>query len=203
MWRAHHVRPGGIQNLSRRGRRSGACGDDGDLCEILLYQALAGGIWGVPIARARPPKKDVISPMRLVTGSRRRQSRVWLGIALYMLGDLDEAGRVFFRWPRRAEVSRGPHHDGLRQHRRFAAGAYIPRPARRGAARGSPRLRPRPRWAGSSGTRVYAVWPLPASPPANGRGEAGVRGGLAAHHSPARRRHQGPYPDGRGRSGVR
>jgi predicted ATPase/class 3 adenylate cyclase/DNA-binding CsgD family transcriptional regulator len=72
-----------------------ACDDRRALCEIRLYQAVAGGIWGDPVsARAAAEEcRDLGDALgdRFASWN----SRVWLGIALYMLGDLDEARRVF------------------------------------------------------------------------------------------------------------
>jgi predicted ATPase/class 3 adenylate cyclase len=72
-----------------------ACDDRRALCGIRLYQAVAGGIWGDPVsARAAAEEcRDLGDALgdRFASWN----SRVWLGIALYMLGDLDEAGRVF------------------------------------------------------------------------------------------------------------
>ena len=71
------------------------CDDRRALCEIRLYQAVAGGIWGDPVsARAAAEEcRDLGDALgdRFASWN----SRVWLGIALYMLGDLDEARRVF------------------------------------------------------------------------------------------------------------
>jgi predicted ATPase/DNA-binding CsgD family transcriptional regulator len=72
-----------------------ACDDRRTLCQIRLYQALAGSVWGYPIiGRAAAEEcRDLADTLgdRFTSWN----SRVWLGIALYMLGDLDEAGRVF------------------------------------------------------------------------------------------------------------
>ena len=72
-----------------------ACDDRRTLCEIRLYQALAGGIWGVPISACAAAEECRDLADALGDRFASWQSRVWLGIALYMLGDLDEAGRVF------------------------------------------------------------------------------------------------------------
>jgi hypothetical protein len=65
------------------------------LCAVRLYQALAGGVWGYPVTArtAAEECRDLADALgdRFASWN----SRVWLGIARYMLGDLDEAGRVF------------------------------------------------------------------------------------------------------------
>ena len=71
-------------------------GDDRrTLCEIRLNQAIAGGYWGDPMsARAAAEEgRDLADALgdRFLSWN----IRTWLGIALYMLGDLDDAGRVF------------------------------------------------------------------------------------------------------------
>jgi DNA-binding CsgD family transcriptional regulator len=72
-----------------------ACDDRRTLCEIRLGQALAGTIWGDPIS-ARAAAEDG-RDLADALGNRffSWNIRTWLGIALYMLGDLDDAGRVF------------------------------------------------------------------------------------------------------------
>jgi hypothetical protein len=80
-----------------------ACDDRRTLCEIRLGQALAATIWGDPIS-ARSAAEDG-RDLADALGDRffSWNIRTWLGIALYMLGDLDDAGRVFIRWQKREQ----------------------------------------------------------------------------------------------------
>ena len=72
-----------------------ACDDRHTLCDIRRLQAMASGFWGDPVgARAAAEEcRDLADALgdRFTSWN----SRMWLGIAVYMLGDLDEAGRVF------------------------------------------------------------------------------------------------------------
>jgi predicted ATPase/class 3 adenylate cyclase/DNA-binding CsgD family transcriptional regulator len=64
------------------------------LCDVRLLQAILGDIWGDPIsARAAA---DECRELADALGDRFTSSNIrsWLGIALYMLGDLDEGCRV-------------------------------------------------------------------------------------------------------------
>jgi predicted ATPase/class 3 adenylate cyclase/DNA-binding CsgD family transcriptional regulator len=72
-----------------------ACDDRRTLCQIRLYQATAASVWGDPISG--PAAAEECRDLADGLGDRfaSRYSRVWLGIALYALGDLHEAGRVF------------------------------------------------------------------------------------------------------------
>jgi predicted ATPase/class 3 adenylate cyclase/DNA-binding CsgD family transcriptional regulator len=69
-------------------------GDRRTLCELRLYQAMAGGFWGDPInGRAAAQECRELAD---ALGDRFMSwnSRIFLGIALYMQGELDESARV-------------------------------------------------------------------------------------------------------------
>jgi predicted ATPase/class 3 adenylate cyclase/DNA-binding CsgD family transcriptional regulator len=72
-----------------------ACDDRHTLCDIRRLQAMAGGFRGDPVGgrAAAEECRDLADALGDTFTS--WNSRMWLGIALYMLGDLDEAGRVF------------------------------------------------------------------------------------------------------------
>jgi predicted ATPase/class 3 adenylate cyclase/DNA-binding CsgD family transcriptional regulator len=64
------------------------------LCELRLYQAMAGGFWGDPVnSRAAAQEcRDLADALgdRFMSWN----SRIWLGIALNMLGELDDGASV-------------------------------------------------------------------------------------------------------------
>jgi len=82
-------------HLDEAARLAQACDEQRTLCEIRLGQAIGGTVWGDPIS-ARAAAEDG-RDLADALGDRffSWNIRTWLGIALYMLGDLDDAGRVF------------------------------------------------------------------------------------------------------------
>jgi DNA-binding CsgD family transcriptional regulator len=64
------------------------------LCDIRLYQAVAGSIWGDPVSSRAAAEECRDLAEALGDRFASWNSRVWLGIALYMEGELDEAGQV-------------------------------------------------------------------------------------------------------------
>jgi predicted ATPase/class 3 adenylate cyclase/DNA-binding CsgD family transcriptional regulator len=72
-----------------------ACGDRRTLCDIHLGQAIGGTIWGDPVSARAAAEAGCDLADALGDRFSSWNIRAWLGIALYMLGDLDDAGRVF------------------------------------------------------------------------------------------------------------
>ena len=74
-----------------------ACNDRKTLCETRLGQAIGAAMWGDPISARAAAEECRGLADALGDRSTSWSSRIWLGNAMYFLGDLDEAGRVFLR----------------------------------------------------------------------------------------------------------
>jgi predicted ATPase/class 3 adenylate cyclase/DNA-binding CsgD family transcriptional regulator len=73
---------------------SRVCDDRQALCEVRAYQALAGGFWGEPVSGRAAAEECLDLADELGDRFMSWNSRGWLGIALYVQGDLDGAVRV-------------------------------------------------------------------------------------------------------------
>ena len=74
-----------------------ACNDRKTLCDTRLRQAIGAAMWGDPISARAAAEECRGLADALGDRSTSWSSRIWLGNALYFLGGLNEAGRVFLR----------------------------------------------------------------------------------------------------------
>ena len=150
-----------------------ASNDRQTLCETRLDQAIAAAIWGDPMSARAAAEECRDLADALGDRSTSWSSRIWLGNALYLLGDLDEAGRVFLPLVEERAATGELFMTFFANVLLGRVRAYQGQPGRRVPA-GKRHLRPRPPWADSRKTSRMRCSPRPPWPPASARGQGGL-----------------------------